>query len=165
MEAAPSLARVIRDNAGFKLIYAGDDALQQAARARIALGARAFLDTMLPLHQTSRFSTPALIHTLDELYDRYLLAPSAHWVEALKASTHSRGVGDTGTRLLIGDDTGTPIGMLRSEWQGGYLRKHAHSRWRLVLRALHNPLAYVAWNRVKEIMRPIHASLQQRSAK
>jgi FMN phosphatase YigB (HAD superfamily) len=155
MEAAPSLRRVTRDDTGFRLIHASDDAVQQADRARIALGARAFLDTMIPLCQMNHFSTSALLRALDDLYDRYLLAPPDHWVEALGTSTYSRGLGETGTQLLLGDDTGTPLGLLRSEWQGGYLRKHAHSRWLPVLRVLHDPLPCLAWNAFKKHTRPI----------
>ncbi|MDR1662629.1 MAG: hypothetical protein LBR95_09480 [Azoarcus sp.] len=165
MEAAPGLAHVTRDNAGFKLIYVEDDAVQQAGRARITLGARAFLDTMIPLCQTSHPSTSALLRALDDLYDRYLLAPPGHWVKALETNTYARGLGETGTQPLVGDDTGTPIGLLRSEWQGGYLRKHAHSHWLPALRALHNPLPYLAWDGFKKTTWPIRTLLQQRSTR
>jgi FMN phosphatase YigB (HAD superfamily) len=148
MEAAPSLARIARadDGDGFKLVFTDDEsAEQQAARLRIAAGARAFLDRMIPIHKTVPFSTDRLLRELDHLYDRYLVAPPGHWISALESTTHSGGFGGTGKRLLVGDDTGTLMGLLRSEWQGGYLVKHADSRWAPVLKAVHNPLAYVSY--------------------
>jgi hypothetical protein len=148
MEAAPSLARIARadEGDGFKLVFADDeDAEQQAARLRIAAGAHAFLDKMIPIHKTVPFSTVRLLRELDHLFDHYLVAPPGHWISALESTTHSGGFGGTGKRLLVGDDTGTLMGLLRSEWQGGYLVKHADSRWTPVLRTVHNPFAYAAY--------------------
>jgi FMN phosphatase YigB (HAD superfamily) len=148
MEAVPSLARIAHadEGEGFKFVFTDDESTeQQAARLRIAAGARAFLDMMIPVHKTVPFRMDRLLRELDSLYDRYLLAPPGHWISALESTTHSGGFGGTGKRLLVGDDTGTPLGLLRSEWQGGYLVKHENSRWLPALRSVHNPLAYTGY--------------------
>lgn len=151
MEAMPSLARIVRDGKNFKFVFTTDETdEQQTARTRIADGTRAFIDAMIPLHKTAVFSTNRLLHALDNLYDRYLLAPPCRWTNALKSTTHSGGFGGSGTSLLVGGDTATPFGLLRAEWQGGYIVKHANSPWVPILRCMHNPVFYTAYTTLKK---------------
>jgi hypothetical protein len=165
-EAAPSLARIARDDESFKFVSTDDEtAEQQAARARIADGARAFIDTMISLHKTAAFSTDRLLHALDDLYDRYLLTPPRSWIDALESTTHSGGFGGTGTRLLVGEDAATPLGLLRSEWQGGYIVKYADSPWAPVWRGMHNSLFYTMYMALKKCVRGYRARRQEQASR
>ncbi|MDR3300879.1 MAG: hypothetical protein LBU43_13030, partial [Candidatus Accumulibacter sp.] len=164
-EAVPSLARIARDGESFKFVFTADDtAEQQAARARIADGARAFIDTMIPLHKTVAFRTDRLLRALDDLYDRYLLTPPRSWIDALESTMHSGGFGGTGTRLLI-DDAATLLDLLRSEWQGGYIVKHADSPWAPVWRGMHNSLFYTVYTALKKCVHGYRARRQEQASR
>jgi FMN phosphatase YigB (HAD superfamily) len=166
MEATPSLARITRaDGANnFNLVFTDDDPPgQQAARLRIAEGARAFLDAMVPIHKTVPFRMERLLRGLDDLYDRYLMTPPDHWINALESTTHSGGFGGTVTRLLVGDDTATLLGLLHSEWQRGYIAKHADSPWTPLWRAIHNPLFFIAYGMLKKYVHRYQAWRQQQA--
>jgi hypothetical protein len=163
-EATSSLARITRaDGANdFNLVFTDDEPTgQQAARLRIAEGARAFLDAMIPIHKTAPFRMDRLLRGLDDLYDHYLMTPPGHWISALESTTHSSGFGGTGKVPLIGDDTGTLVGLLCSGWRSGYIAKHANSPWAPLWRSMHNALFFAVYGTLKKYVHRYRAWRQQ----
>lgn len=153
-EAVPSLARIARNGDAFELIPTADETeLQRTSRARIAEGAKAFIDTMIPVQSLVRFRPEKLVKSLDKLYDKYLMHPPDHWVSALDAMTHSGGFGGSGISPLIGDDMGTPFGFLKAPWKGGYVVKHKKSRWVSVLKVMNRPMVFFAYDGLKNEVR------------
>lgn len=165
-ESIASLSRIEMFQGKFVPIFTEDETPEQiSVRARIEEGAKAYIDTMTSLDKVVNFQTEHLIHALDSVFKNYLLSPPEAWVKALDSMTHSGGFGGSGQSHIIGDETGTFLGFLKSNWKGGYLKKHPQASTGKIMKMAHHHLFFGFYEFLKTLVRRLRKSLIHRQVK
>lgn len=93
------------------------------------------------------------------------MTPPSDWVNAVESMTHSGGFGGSGKCPMIGDESGTFLGFLKSTWKGGYLQRHSRSTSARIMRAAHNYIFFGFYELLKSVFRRLRKKFIYKQAK
>lgn len=165
-ENIASLSRIDGSQGKLIPVFTEDESPEQiSVRNRIAEGARAYIDTMASLDKVANFQTDRLLKDLDKLFDKYLMTPPSDWVNAVESMTHSGGFGGSGRCPMVGDESGTFLGFLKSTWKGGYLQKHSRSASTRIMKTAHNYIFFGFYESLKSAFRRLRKKFMYMKAK